>query len=112
MRTYSADGMIQDNDVMADVHMINFYSCLVLQVLLLLPLQLPTALLRLTSGLTWAMLAGNANHLIPVELALKVASKIEAGEPFGIVVLLPMYSEGASASPAHLPYQANTAFAV
>ena len=41
------------------------------------------------------MLAGNASHLIPVELALKVASKIEAGEPFGCVVLLPMYSEGA-----------------
>ena len=40
------------------------------------------------------MLAGNANHLIPVELALKVASKIEAGEPFGCVILLPMYSEG------------------
>lgn len=44
--------------------------------------------------------AGNASHLIPVELALKVASKIEAGEPFGCVVLLPMYSEGAS---PHLP---------
>lgn len=38
--------------------------------------------------------AGHANHLIPVELALKVASKIEAGEPFGCVVVLPMYSEG------------------
>ena len=37
---------------------------------------------------------GNANHLIPVELALKVASKIKAGEPFGCVVVLPMYSEG------------------
>ncbi|KAL3162479.1 hypothetical protein ABBQ32_010140 [Trebouxia sp. C0010 RCD-2024] len=37
---------------------------------------------------------GHANHLIPVELALKVASKIEAGEPFGCVVVLPMYSEG------------------
>lgn len=46
------------------------------------------------------MLAGNASHLIPVELALKVASKIEAGEPFGCVVLLPMYSEGASFLPA------------
>ena len=39
------------------------------------------------------MLTGNANHLIPVELALKVASKIEAGEPFGCVILLPMYSQ-------------------
>ncbi|KAL3153372.1 hypothetical protein ABBQ38_011712 [Trebouxia sp. C0009 RCD-2024] len=38
--------------------------------------------------------AGDANQLIPVELALKVASKIEAGEPFGCIVLLPMYSEG------------------
>jgi len=45
----------------------------------------------LTSSLC---LKGNANHLIPVELALKVASKIKAGEPFGCVVVLPMYSEG------------------
>ena len=44
------------------------------------------------------MVAGQANHLIPVELALKVASKIEAGEPFGCVVILPMYSEGTSSS--------------
>ena len=48
--------------------------------------------------------AGNASHLIPVELALKVASKIEAGEPFGCVVLLPMYSEGvSSALPCAVP---------
>ena len=45
---------------------------------------------------TWFWVAGNASHLIPVELALKVASKIEAGEPFGCVVVLPMYSEGTS----------------
>ena len=42
--------------------------------------------------------AGNASHLIPVELALKVASKIEAGQPFGCVVVLPMYSEGTPCS--------------
>lgn len=39
-------------------------------------------------------LAGNASHLIPVELALKVAAKIDAGEHFGCIILLPMYSEG------------------
>lgn len=48
--------------------------------------------------------AGNASHLIPVELALKVASKIEAGEPFGCVVLLPMYSEGACLLPLHVAF--------
>lgn len=40
--------------------------------------------------------AGNASHLIPVELALKVAAKIDAGEHFGCIILLPMYSEGLS----------------
>lgn len=38
-----------------------------------------------------------------MELALKVASKIEAGEPFGCVVLLPMYSEGTPTSALPLP---------
>ena len=46
---------------------------------------------------------GNANHLIPVELALKVASKIKAGEPFGCVVVLPMYSEGTAFASDGLP---------
>eukprot|EP00891_Asterochloris_glomerata_P005063 jgi/Astpho2/5063/fgenesh1_pm.00071_%23_10_t len=37
---------------------------------------------------------GGANHLIPVELALKVAAKIRAGEPFACYILLPLHSEG------------------
>eukprot|EP00897_Mesotaenium_endlicherianum_P009843 jgi/Mesen1/8888/ME000535S08197 len=34
------------------------------------------------------------NNMIPIELALKVASKIRAGEPFGAYVVLPMWPEG------------------
>ena len=41
-----------------------------------------------------ALAAGGANHLIPVELALKVAAKIRAGEPFACYILLPLHSEG------------------
>lgn len=41
-----------------------------------------------------AVAAGGANHLIPVELALKVAAKIRAGEPFACYILLPLHSEG------------------
>lgn len=33
-------------------------------------------------------------HLIPVELALKIASKIEAGERFTVYVVMPMWPEG------------------
>ncbi|MCO5603712.1 hypothetical protein L7F22_057863 [Adiantum nelumboides] len=35
-----------------------------------------------------------ALHLIPVELALKIASKIEAGERFNVYVVVPMWPEG------------------
>ncbi|CAL8469780.1 g9322 [Coccomyxa elongata] len=33
-------------------------------------------------------------HLIPLEIALKIVSKINAGERFAVYVVLPMYSEG------------------
>ena len=46
-----------------------------------------------------SFVAGNASHLIPVELALKVAAKIDAGEHFGCIIVLPMYSEGLSCLP-------------
>eukprot|EP00250_Pteridium_aquilinum_P008779 c18202_g1_i1 orf=163-2598(+) len=35
-----------------------------------------------------------ALHLIPIELALKIASKIEAGERFNVYVVVPMWPEG------------------
>ncbi len=34
-------------------------------------------------------------HLIPLEIALKIVAKINAGERFAAYVVLPMYSEGA-----------------
>ena len=33
-------------------------------------------------------------HLIPLEIALKIVSKINRGERFAAYVVLPMYSEG------------------
>ncbi|RCV39099.1 hypothetical protein SETIT_8G196400v2 [Setaria italica] len=36
----------------------------------------------------------NALHLIPRELSLKIVSKIEAGEPFAVYVVVPMWPEG------------------
>ncbi|KAH7316216.1 hypothetical protein KP509_21G083200 [Ceratopteris richardii] len=35
-----------------------------------------------------------AEHLIPVELALKIACKIEEGEPFRVYIVTPMWPEG------------------
>ncbi|KAK9865095.1 hypothetical protein WJX84_006038 [Apatococcus fuscideae] len=40
-------------------------------------------------------LTGDCIHTVPIELALKVAAKIRAKEPFACYILLPMYSEGA-----------------
>ncbi|CAL4991323.1 unnamed protein product [Urochloa decumbens] len=36
----------------------------------------------------------NALHLIPRKLSLKIVSKIEAGEPFALYVVVPMWPEG------------------
>ncbi|TVU31196.1 hypothetical protein EJB05_22874, partial [Eragrostis curvula] len=36
----------------------------------------------------------NALHLIPRELSLKIVSKIQAGEPFAVYVVVPMWPEG------------------
>lgn len=38
-------------------------------------------------------LAG-ADHLIPMELAMKIASKIRAKERFAVYVVIPMWPEG------------------
>lgn len=39
-----------------------------------------------------------ANHLIPIELALKIVSKIKAKERFAVYVVIPMWPEGAPSS--------------
>jgi phospholipase D1/2 len=41
-----------------------------------------------------------ANHLIPMELALKIASKIREGQHFAVYVVLPMWPEGVPDSAA------------
>ena len=38
-----------------------------------------------------------SRHLIPVEIALKIVSKIIQGERFAVYIVLPMYSEGEAA---------------
>ena len=38
-----------------------------------------------------------SRHLIPLEIALKIVSKIIQGERFAAYIVLPMYSEGESA---------------
>lgn len=35
-----------------------------------------------------------ANNLVPMEIALKIASKIEASEPFSAYIVVPMWPEG------------------
>lgn len=39
-----------------------------------------------------------ADHLIPMELALKIASKIRARERFAVYIVIPMWPEGVSSS--------------
>ncbi|XP_061365758.1 phospholipase D delta-like [Gastrolobium bilobum] len=41
-----------------------------------------------------------ANHLIPMELALKIASKISANERFSVYIVIPMWPEGVPSSAA------------
>jgi hypothetical protein len=40
------------------------------------------------------LLSSGADNLIPMELALKIASKIRAKERFAIYIVLPMWPEG------------------
>lgn len=35
-----------------------------------------------------------ADHLIPMELAMKIASKIRANERFSVYIVVPMWPEG------------------
>ncbi|MCO5576766.1 hypothetical protein L7F22_030585 [Adiantum nelumboides] len=39
-----------------------------------------------------------ANHLIPIELALKIVSKIKANEDFSVYVVIPLWPEGVPSS--------------
>eukprot|EP01018_Ginkgo_biloba_P018572 Gb_16823 [translate_table: standard] len=49
----------------------------------------------LGSCATWdTMQDTGCNHLIPIELALKIVSKIEAGERFAVYIVIPMWPEG------------------
>ena len=41
-----------------------------------------------------------ANHLVPMELALKIASKISANERFSVYIVIPMWPEGVPTSSA------------
>ena len=41
-----------------------------------------------------------ADNLIPIELALKIASKIRARERFSVYVVMPMWPEGVATSAA------------
>ena len=38
--------------------------------------------------------AGGSTQLVPIEIALKVASQIRAGQDFAAYILLPMWPEG------------------
>lgn len=40
------------------------------------------------------MVRAGADNLIPMELALKIASKIRANERFAVYIVLPMWPEG------------------
>jgi hypothetical protein len=50
----------------------------------------------------FTLICGNqgANQLIPMELALKVASKIREGQHFAVYVVVPMWPEGVPDSAA------------
>lgn len=47
-----------------------------------------------TICLAMALRIAGADHLIPMELALKIAKKIKAGERFAAYILIPMWPEG------------------
>lgn len=44
------------------------------------------------------VLYSGADHLIPMEIALKIASKIRAKERFSVYVIIPMWPEGVPSS--------------
>jgi len=66
----------------------------------------------LGSSYAWpSYVNSGADNLIPIELALKIASKIRAGERFAVYVVIPMWPEGvptASAVQEILFFQAQT----
>lgn len=46
--------------------------------------------MKLIASVVWS----GADNLIPMELALKIASKIKAKERFAVYVVMPMWPEG------------------
>ena len=57
-------------------------------------------LIVLREIITFICLIPGANQLIPMELALKIASKIREGQRFAVYVVLPMWPEGVPDSAA------------
>lgn len=51
-------------------------------------------LIVLCEVLTFICVIAGANHLIPMELALKIASKIRERQRFAVYVTIPMWPEG------------------
>lgn len=47
-----------------------------------------------TSVYTVLLALTGADNMMPMELALKVASKIRAGEQFAVYVVIPLWPEG------------------
>ena len=47
-----------------------------------------------------ALMEAGADNLVPMELALKIASKISANERFSAYIVIPMYPEGVPTSSA------------
>lgn len=54
---------------------------------------------KYTSRIRLYFLTG-ANHLVPMELALKIASKIHSNERFSVYIVIPMWPEGVPTSAA------------
>lgn len=59
-----------------------------------LPSRIVAQILDLTEQLNLVGRETGANHLIPMELALKICSKIREGQRFAVYVVIPMWPEG------------------
>lgn len=78
-------------------YLLRYHICLIVVIrsFLLLPLFLVRLFIKVTPH--FPMWSG-ADNLIPMELALKIASKIRANERFSVYVVIPMWPEGAPSS--------------
>ena len=60
----------------------------------MLKLNVPMASSMTLTSMTLFWVLSGANNLIPMELALKIASKIRAKERFAVYIVIPMCPEG------------------